>query len=74
MLINFCSGWGGSSGHDSVIIAYDALLGCKGSWEEFCNRGILHGGVMIITIESLIDPGDNDSTGAIGGAWFGLYL
>ena len=26
-------GWGGASGHDSVIIAYDAILGCKGSWE-----------------------------------------
>jgi len=52
------SGWGGSSGHDSVIISYDALLGCNGSWEEFCHRGIIHGG-------------DNDSTGAIGGAWFG---
>lgn len=27
-------------------------------WQQFCLRGILHGG-------------DNDSTGAIGGAWFG---
>mmetsp|Transcript_3186 Transcript_3186/g.4377 ORF Transcript_3186/g.4377 Transcript_3186/m.4377 type:complete len:418 (+) Transcript_3186:78-1331(+) len=53
------SGWGGSSGHDSVLIAYDALLGCKGSWEEFCLRGALHGG-------------DSDSTAAIGGAWFGV--
>eukprot|EP01117_Protostelium_nocturnum_P019679 TRINITY_DN8595_c0_g1_i1.p1 TRINITY_DN8595_c0_g1~~TRINITY_DN8595_c0_g1_i1.p1 ORF type:complete len:417 (-),score=130.58 TRINITY_DN8595_c0_g1_i1:36-1286(-) len=55
------SGWGGSSGHDSVIISYDALLGCKGDWQEFLLRGALHGG-------------DSDSTGAIGGAWFGaLY-
>lgn len=32
-------GWGGASGHDSVLIAYDALLGCKGNWVEFCHRG-----------------------------------
>ena len=55
------SGWGGSSGYDSVIIAYDALLGCKGSWEQLCLRGVLHGG-------------DNDSTGTMCCAWFGaLY-
>jgi len=52
------AGWGGASGHDSVIIAYDALLGSKDSWEELALRGILHGG-------------DNDSTGVICGAWFG---
>jgi ADP-ribosylarginine hydrolase len=51
-------GWGGASGDDSCIIAYDALLGCEGNWTEFCLRGVLHGG-------------DCDSTGAIGGAWFG---
>jgi ADP-ribosylarginine hydrolase len=55
------SGWGGSSGHDSVIIAYDALLGCEGNWFELLKRGALHGG-------------DSDSTGSIAGAWFGaLY-
>lgn len=54
-------GWGGASGHDAVIIAYDALLGAKSSWHELAYRGILHGG-------------DNDTTGAICGAWFGaLY-
>jgi ADP-ribosylarginine hydrolase len=65
------SGWGGSSGDDAVLIAYDALLGAifysagdaKLRWREFVARGILHGG-------------DNDSTGAIGasiyGALFGL--
>jgi ADP-ribosylarginine hydrolase len=53
--------WPGALGVDSTLIAYDAILSCKGSWEEFCLRGILHGG-------------DNDSTGTIGGAWFGaLY-
>lgn len=55
------AGWGGASGDDSCIIAYDAILGCKGDWKEFVLRGVLHGG-------------DNDSTGVIGGAWFGaLY-
>jgi ADP-ribosylarginine hydrolase len=54
-------GWGGASGDDSCIIAYDALLGSNDNWEEFCLRGVLHGG-------------DNDSTGCIGCAWFGaLY-
>ena len=54
-------GWGGASGDDSVIIAYDAILGSKGIWSELCLRGILHGG-------------DNDTTGTIAGAWFGaLY-
>lgn len=52
---------GGSSGHDSVIIAYDALLGCGGDWNEFLKRGALHGG-------------DSDSTGAIGAAWFGVLF
>ncbi|XP_007888806.1 protein ADP-ribosylarginine hydrolase [Callorhinchus milii] len=52
------SGWGGSSGHDSTIIAYDAILGSGDSWIELCNRGVFHGG-------------DNDSTGAIAAAWWG---
>jgi ADP-ribosylarginine hydrolase len=55
------SGMGGSSGHDSVIIAYDALLGSGDDWIEFMKRGALHGG-------------DSDSTGSIGAAWWGaLY-
>ena len=41
-----------------MLIAYDAVLACTGSWEEFVLRGVLHGG-------------DCDSTGAIGGAFFG---
>lgn len=53
--------WGGSSGHDSIIIAYDALLYSKQDWPTFCLTGVLHGG-------------DNDSTGSIGGALYGaLY-
>lgn len=55
------NGWGGASGHDAPMIAYDALLGAGDSWIELCKRGMLHGG-------------DNDSTGAIAGAMFGaLY-
>ena len=52
------SGWGGSSGHDAPMIAYDALLGCGGSWEELCKRGMFHGG-------------DSDSTGIIAGTCWG---
>jgi len=54
-------GWGGASGHDAPLIAYDALLGSGESWIELALRGILHGG-------------DNDSTGVMCAAWFGaLY-
>lgn len=55
------SGWGGASGHDAPMIAYDALLGAGDSWEELCLRGMLH-------------SGDNDSTGIIAGsAWGAMY-
>lgn len=54
-------GRGGASGHDAPMIAYDALLGARGSWHELCYRAVFHGG-------------DNDSTGAIASAWYGaLY-
>eukprot|EP00033_Pygsuia_biforma_P002004 GCRY01002229.1.p1 GENE.GCRY01002229.1~~GCRY01002229.1.p1 ORF type:complete len:439 (+),score=85.57 GCRY01002229.1:80-1396(+) len=53
-------GWGGASGHDSVLIAYDALLGCAGEWRSLVLAAVLHGG-------------DNDSTGTIAAAWFGAY-
>ncbi|KAH3863487.1 ADP-ribosylhydrolase ARH1-like [Dreissena polymorpha] len=54
-------GWGGSSGHDAPMIAYDALLGSCGSWRELCNRAMFHGG-------------DSDTTGVIAGCWYGaLY-
>ncbi|XP_078285752.1 ADP-ribosylhydrolase ARH1-like [Rhinoraja longicauda] len=52
------SGWGGASGHDAPMIAYDAILGSGSSWKELCERGVFHGG-------------DNDSTGAIAAAWWG---
>ncbi len=40
-------------GHDSVIIAYDALLGSLDStkpWDELLLRGALHGTSIIIII------------------------
>ncbi|XP_061173547.1 ADP-ribosylhydrolase ARH1-like [Saccostrea echinata] len=52
------SGCGGSSGHDAPMIAYDALLGSGGDWEELCSRAMFHGG-------------DSDSTGTIAGFCFG---
>ena len=52
------AGWGGSSGHDAPMIAYDALLGCSDSWEELCSRAMFHGG-------------DSDSTGIIAAACWG---
>ena len=42
------------------MIAYDALLGCEGSWKEACLCGMLHGG-------------DSDSTGVIVGARWGAW-
>jgi len=55
------AGWGGASGHDAPMIAYDALLGAGDNWDELLLRGMLHGG-------------DSDSTGIIAGCWFGaLY-
>lgn len=51
-------GWAGASGDDSVIIAYDALLGAGDDWENLMERGALH-------------AGDSDSTATIAGAWWG---
>jgi len=51
-------GWGGSSGHDAPMIAYDALLGCDKIWTDLMDRAFFHGG-------------DSDSTGIIAGCWFG---
>ncbi|KAG9349148.1 hypothetical protein JZ751_029471 [Albula glossodonta] len=52
------SGWGGSSGHDAPMIAYDALLKARNSWVELAHHAFFHGG-------------DSDSTAAIAGAWWG---
>lgn len=58
------SGWGGSSGHDAPMIAYDALLSYDGTWPDLCSRSMFH-------------SGDSDSTGVIAaccyGAMFGFY-
>ena len=50
--------WGGASGHDAPMIAYDALLAAGDDWIKLCKHGMLH-------------SGDNDSTGVIGGFCFG---
>ena len=50
----------GSNGFDSVIIAYDCLLDCKGSFETLIYYSMLH-------------AGDSDSTGCIAGAFYGAY-
>uniref|UniRef100_A0A8D0L5V3 ADP-ribosylhydrolase ARH1 n=1 Tax=Sphenodon punctatus TaxID=8508 RepID=A0A8D0L5V3_SPHPU len=52
------SGWGGSSGHDAPMIAYDAILGSGNSWTELAHRAFFHGG-------------DSDSTAAIAACWWG---
>lgn len=51
------SGWGGASGHDAPMIAYDALLGAGDSWSQLCSRAMFH-------------SGDSDSTGVIAAAWW----
>ena len=51
----------GIMGHDSVIIAYDALLDAVHSpvsWEKLVTYSMLH-------------AGDSDTTGAIAGSWYG---
>jgi ADP-ribosylglycohydrolase len=51
----------GSLGHDSVIIAYDALVDAKDSWEK-------------LVVYSMLHVGDSDTVGCIAGSWYGaLY-
>ncbi|XP_046855156.1 protein ADP-ribosylarginine hydrolase-like [Xenia sp. Carnegie-2017] len=52
------AGWGGSSGHDAPMIAYDALMMAKDSWFQLCSCSMFHGG-------------DSDSTGILAAAWWG---
>ncbi|ESO05883.1 hypothetical protein HELRODRAFT_184901 [Helobdella robusta] len=52
-------GWGGASGHDAPMIAYDAFVGAGNSWEELANRAFFHGG-------------DSDSTAIIAATWFAI--
>ena len=40
-------GWAGRSGHDSTIIAYDALLAAGSNWEELCRRAMFHAGELL---------------------------
>ncbi|XP_053391684.1 ADP-ribosylhydrolase ARH1-like [Mercenaria mercenaria] len=54
-------GVGGNSGYDAPLIAYDALLGCNGNWEELCGRAMFH-------------SGDSDSTGVIAGCLYGIVF
>lgn len=55
------SGWGGSSGHDAPMIAWDAMLFAKNDWNTLMYHATIHGG-------------DSDSTGVMAGAWYGaLY-
>jgi len=64
------SGKGGSSGHDSVMIAYDAILYA----EQFSNQIRDRSRWNIIVEHAILHGGDNDSTGAIAGALYGaLY-
>ncbi|KAH3856514.1 ADP-ribosylhydrolase ARH1-like [Dreissena polymorpha] len=55
------AGWGGASGHDAPMIAYDALLSYDGRWEDLCSRSMFHGG-------------DSDSTGVIAAACYGAMF
>lgn len=52
------STWNGSSGNDSVLIAYDCFLYSPGDWHTVAYLAALHGG-------------DSDSTASIAGAFFG---
>lgn len=59
--INFKDMFIGSSGDDSVIIAYDCLLDSRNNWEKLIVYAMLH-------------IGDTDTTGCISGSWYGaLY-
>ncbi|KAI8794141.1 protein ADP-ribosylarginine hydrolase [Biomphalaria glabrata] len=53
------SGFGGASGHDAPMIAYDAYLAAGSSWKELCYRSMFHGG-------------DSDSTGVMAACWYGV--
>ena len=50
----------GSSGISSCIMAYDAFVDCNGHWETLVFYSTLH-------------EGDNDTVGAIAGAWYGAF-
>lgn len=55
--LSFC-GFGGASGHDAPMIAYDALLQSGKNWKELCERAMFHGA-------------NGDNTGVIAACWYG---
>lgn len=51
----------GFMGHDSVIIAFDALISARDKWES-------------LVVYSMLHVGDSDTTGCIAAGWYGaLY-
>lgn len=50
----------GAGSDDSVIVSYDCLLDCSGSWEKLVYSSMLH-------------VGDSDTTGIISGFLYGLF-
>lgn len=50
----------GAGGDDSVIIAYDAFLDAKDSWNK-------------LIVYSMLHVGDSDTTGTIAGGFYGAY-
>jgi ADP-ribosylglycohydrolase len=50
----------GGTGYDCNLVAYDALISCKGSWET-------------LMIYSMLHIGDSDTTGCIAASWFGAF-
>ena len=57
---NFIPFFPGSNGCDSMIISYDALLLCDGSYEKLIYYSMLH-------------CGDSDTVGCISSGLFGIY-
>ncbi|CAF1310293.1 unnamed protein product [Rotaria sordida] len=53
------AGWPGSSGCDSIAIAYNALITSDCSWSELCKRSCFH-------------TGQTNSTGSIAAGLFGI--
>lgn len=50
----------GGCAHDSLIMAYDALVRCGGNLDKLIVYSILH-------------PGDSDTVGSLAFSWFGAY-
>mgnify|MGYP001373435781 CR=1 FL=1 len=66
----------GSSGISSVIVAYDSLLmgyGCNNTPLDLKDKNLKFSLDSLIFFSTL-HFGDNDTTGAIAGAWYGAYF